>query len=273
MLSRAAPSDRCLFRATVLDNTPDGEVHHLIIAPDREIRPAPGQFIHLLIRDGDSSDPLLRRPFSVGDWDPDTGRIHLFVVAVGRVSEQLVRTGPGDRLDCLGPLGTGFPTDVVGDGPPIVIAGGTGAAPMVFLARCLSAGGHPPVVFLGARRESELLGVARFEASASSSRITTEDGSAGVQGLVTDEVRRYLDGGGTVSTAYCCGPRPMLAALARLLLPRGISSFGSFEERMACGVGACLGCSLLLKSSDDTPRYGKVCDDGPVFDLEEVQFG
>ncbi len=272
MLRDQGPSDRCLFRATVVENTPDGEMNRLIISPDGNIRPVPGQFIHLLIPGGDSTDPLLRRPFSVGDWDADTGQIHLFVLPVGRVSEQLVRTVPGDRLDCLGPLGTGFSIEDAGDGQPIVIAGGTGAAPLVFLAKRLGETGCPPVVFVGAAREARLFGIEDFESSAISTRITTEDGSVGRQGLIIDEVRRHLQEGGDVSAAYCCGPRPMLSALAGLFLPRGISSFGSFEERMACGVGACLGCSLRKKSSDDAPRYARVCDDGPVFDLEEVHF-
>ncbi|MFO8061277.1 MAG: dihydroorotate dehydrogenase electron transfer subunit [Bacillota bacterium] len=260
-----------MFRAAVLGNRDEGDAAHLVLEPDAEFEPAPGQFVHVRPAMTPGTDPLLRRPFSVSDWEADAGRMHLIIRPVGRVSQQLAQMTPGDVLDCIGPLGRGFPLPADAGGRAILIAGGVGAAPMIFLARQLCAAGCAPRVFLGARTRDQLIGSDLLEATGASVHISTDDGSAGDRGPVTGAVSRHLREEGESDVVYACGPRPMLAEVARLF-PTA-DAYGSFEEFMACGVGACRGCSIALMDTGCRVRYARVCRDGPIFPLWEVHFG
>ncbi len=259
-----------LFGAAVRSNSDEGDAAHLVLEPESVLDPAPGQFLHVRPADPEGTDPLLRRPFSVSDWEPAANRMHLIVRPVGRMSSRLARMVPGDVLDCLGPLGQGFPMPPGDRGVCVLVAGGVGAAPLILLARRLTAAGFTPAVFLGAGTRKNLIGAGLFEAAGASVRITTDDGSAGEKGQVTAAVARHLEGAVPVTAVYGCGPRPMLAEVARMF-PQ-TPAFGSFEEFMACGVGACRGCCIPLRDPDGQARYARVCRDGPVFSLKEVQF-
>lgn len=259
-----------LFRAVVCERRREGDAAHLILEPEAGFKPAPGQFVHVRPADTGGTDPLLRRPFSVSDWEPGANRMHLVVRPVGRMSSQLSQLGPGDALDCMGPLGQGFPLPCC-DGRCVLVAGGVGAAPLILLARKLTEAGLTPEVFLGAQTEKNLIGTALFENTGAVVSIATDDGSAGEKGLVTDVLARHLPRGEPIAAVYSCGPRPMLAKVAQMF--PGTDAFGSFEEYMACGVGACRGCSIAVMGSDGHPRYARVCKEGPVFALKEVMFG
>ena len=258
-----------LFRAVVRERRREGDAAHLVLEPGAGFDPAPGQFVHVRPADTGGTDPLLRRPFSVSDWEPGANRMHLLVRPVGRMSSQLSQLGPGDLLDCMGPLGRGFPLPS-GDGRCILVAGGVGAAPLILLARKLAGAGLTPEVFLGAQTEKNLVGTALFASAGAVVSIATDDGSAGEKGLVTDVLARHLPQGEGVAAVYSCGPRPMLAEVA--LMFSAADAYGSFEEYMACGVGACRGCSIAVGDPGGPTRYARVCKDGPVFSLKEVLF-
>lgn len=228
-----------------------------ILSPELCSAASPGQFVH--IRCGEK---LLRRPISICDADGDILRI---VVEVrGEGTRWLAERKMGDKLDILGPLGRGF--DVSGE-RILVVGGGIGVPPLLFAAKRASEA-H---AILGFRTAKAVIMPGNFRDCCAAVQITTDDGSLGRCGLVTDAVREKLK---TVSfdRVLACGPKPMLGALSRVCAEAGVPLQVSLEERMACGVGACLGCACRTKGADGTGRYSRVCVDGPVFDAEEVVF-
>ncbi len=271
---RRAPTRDSHFVATVVDNIPDNAAADLILSPDVEVAPEAGQFVHVTPAALDTgSDPLLRRPFSISDWDEKSGQFRLLVSPVGRVSQFLREVRPGELIDVLGPLGTPFPLDVPGGATAILIAGGIGIAPLIFLARRLTQRGVQTEAFIGAATRDELFGRPALAGMDISPHLCTEDGSTGERGLVTGPVERYVQKlhESDEAVIFACGPEPMLSAVNRLASRYGIRAYGSFEAHMACGVGACMGCSV--KRTGPAPgeqSYARVCRDGPVFDLKEV---
>ncbi|HHV61869.1 MAG TPA: dihydroorotate dehydrogenase electron transfer subunit [Firmicutes bacterium] len=257
----------------------------------------PGQFVHVVCHDagnhvsegsrnsGLSLDPLLRRPFSICRVDRSGATIDLVYQVVGRGTEMLSRVAPGEAgragaVDILGPLGRGFdiPRSLAGEdaaGRALLVAGGLGVAPLIFLAYALAERQVRADVAVGARSRDLLWGIDEFELLGFGVELATEDGSAGARGLVTELVERRLceslggHGAPTVRYAaiFACGPAPMLAAVARLAGERGVPCQVSLEERMACGVGACLGCVVKTKAG-----YRRVCADGPVFNAADIFF-
>ena len=209
----------------------------------------PGRFVQLKL---DSF--YLRRPISV--CDAEDGKLTLVYKTVGRGTEAMAQYASGKRIDVLTGLGNGYDLDRSGD-RPLLIGGGAGVPPMYLLARRLIAQGKRPTVILGFNRAEEIFYAERFRELGIETIIATADGSVGVKGFVTDAME-----GLDYTYTYACGPEPMLKAVYNRAATSGEYSF---EERMGCGFGACMGCSCETK-------YGnkRICKDGPVLTKEEI---
>jgi len=227
----------------------------------------PGQFIH--IRVSSQNDPLLRRPLSLYDVDRQQNTITLLYKVVGRGTEILSRITAGEYLDIMGPLGRafGYPQD---GQTALLVGGGAGIAPLLFVARELLGKGYRTQVLYGTQSSDDLVAMDRFRRLGAEIWPAALDGKVGYSGLVTDLLREHLSRQEDKNVyIYTCGPEPMMAQVAAYASERGLEGQVSLEENMACGVGACLGCARRLKSSDQ--GYVKVCKDGPVFGLQEVE--
>lgn len=244
-------------------------------APEVAAAAEPGQFAHIRCGGGLGPDGALgtRRAYSLADADPDRGTVSFLYRVWGRGSVWLSQRRPGEVLDVLAPLGTPFRLDP--DGVPVFVAGGTGMAPFVFLARRARERGLRPRVYVGARTAAELGGNDRLAAMGAELRVATDDGSAGHKGTVIELAVRELDramaaGGvdGRPPALYACGPHAMMRALAEACAERGWPLQVSLETPMACGIGICLSCTV------PGPRgpgfYRRCCVEGPVFDAREV---
>ncbi|MDR3561068.1 MAG: dihydroorotate dehydrogenase electron transfer subunit [Negativicutes bacterium] len=247
-------------QALVLDHKTIGPLvqQMTLKAPDIARAAKPGQFVH--VRVGGGHDPLLRRPLSIAAADADNGTISLIYRIVGRGTAQLGHLSYGDTVDCMGPLGSGFSLAAQ---RPLLVGGGIGLAPLLFLAQELCP--HPVNVLMGGRSKEEMYWQHLFEDVCRNIHITTDDGSLGERGFTIDHLPALLAGGG-YDFLYACGPRPMLQGVARLAKEYGIPCEISLEDHMACGVGACLSCTCAGTDG----RRRKVCSDGPVFAAGEV---
>ena len=249
------------------------QIFRLRLSSPRIAREAqPGQFLHLRIREG--TDPLLRRPFSIHRVDRERGEVQVLYQVVGRGTRLLSRRPTGECLDVLGPLGHGFEVCEEGGGV-LLVAGGIGMAPLIFLWEDLFRG-RAVTALIGARSRDGILCHDLLRSGGATVHIATDDGSFGHRGLVTDLLNAQLEAGREASASpvvYACGPVAMLASVAALCRAYGVPCQVSLESRMACGVGACLGCVLKVRSSVP-PGYAtkRVCKEGPVFDAEEVIF-
>jgi len=248
-------------------------------SPELAASAIPGQFVHVLC--GTSHDPLLRRPFSIHDADPDSGQAALLYEVRGRGTALLAEKRPGEMLDILGPLGNGFRLPVSGDQPVVLAGGGVGIAPLRFLARKIAdaVGGECITFNFGARTSEMHVCLDDFRCLCpmdleSRLWIATDDGSLGDQGLVTDLlVRRVQElGDSEQPLIYACGPTPMLREVARIAGEHHLQCQVSLEAKMACGVGACMGCVVKARDGDGF-KYVRVCKEGPVFDAHEVIWG
>ncbi len=222
----------------------------------------PGQFA--MVKCGYRHDPLLRRPFSFSHLCPDTGRVGFVYEVRGSGTRWMRELKPGDDLDLLGPLGNGF-----GPGEDheatVLIAGGMGVAPLASLAGEMWRKGREFSFFVGAQSKSQVLLMGQLRKYGMPTAVATEDGSQGFEGLVTQLVEKK-HGWDEIGTVYACGPTAMLKEVKRLTRESPAPVYLSLEERMACGVGACLGCSV----KDSQGGYLRVCADGPVFEAQEV---
>lgn len=221
----------------------------------------PGQFVHLRV--APSLDPLLRRPFSVMLADPSGGQIRLLVKVAGRGTEAIASHGEGTCYDVLGPLGNGWSIPEE-RGTVLLVAGGVGVAPLIFLADYLRMSASPAYVhsLQGAASEDLLLCWTEFSSRCDQFTAATEDGSAGEEGLITEVLAAEL-GKQPPARVYACGPTAMLAVVARMCAATGVPCEVSLEQWMGCGVGACLGCAV--PTAGDEEHYVRVCADGPVF--------
>lgn len=238
----------------------------LVLAKEAAAKAAPGQFFH--IRCSEGSDPFLRRPISIYSLDRQSGVIGLLFRVVGQGTRYMSSLGKGSALDMLGPLGNGWPD--AGRGHAIVVAGGIGVAPMPALAGKCVESGITVSFLLGARTGQELWAQEDIRHTGAELAVSTDDGSAGHHGFVTGLLLERLAAlqGTSGVTVFACGPGPMLRAVQRICKDAEKACYVSLEQRMGCGVGACLGCAV--KTTLDSPRYAKVCTDGPVFDARTV---
>lgn len=216
----------------------------------------PGQFAQIKV-----PGAALRRPISICEIDRAGGRLRFVFQIRGEGTRALAQIPQGEALDILAPLGTGFPLLEAGQ-KALLIGGGIGTPPLLPLAQHYGANS---VAALGFRDASSVILWEDFAVAGAEVRIATDDGSAGRHGLVTQAV-----GDLTPDVLYACGPLPMLKAVARLADARQIPCYVSLEERMACGVGACLGCACTLLDEKGRPYQGSVCKNGPVFDYRRV---
>jgi dihydroorotate dehydrogenase electron transfer subunit len=231
-------------------------------APPIVSQARPGQFIHIRINDG--LEPFFRRPFSIYRAKK---HVEILYEAVGRGTEALAAKAKGGLLDVLGPLGTPFTLPPKTVKHVVMIAGGVGVAPFLFLSDVLKAKGHDMTLLYGARTKGHVFKMDEFKNNGCKIFKATDDGSVGEKGRVSvlfpkigpDAEKTFL---------YTCGPRPMMASVQEFARRHRIKGQASCEEVMACGLGACLGCSTKT-----TRGYKTVCGDGPAFDLDELIFG
>ncbi|OUM87732.1 MAG: hypothetical protein BAA01_13060 [Bacillus thermozeamaize] len=265
-------------------------IYRLTLRVPFPFKAQPGQFFH--VRCGDTAYPLLRRPLSLCDYDERTGELTLLYRVEGVGTDWLSRRLAGDRVDVMGPLGRGFPLPS-SPATCTLIGGGIGVPPLYYLAKQLSAQGHALKVVLGFASERVSFLVDEFR-QFGEVFVATEDGSAGQKGRVTDLLARLpgverekeqRDFSARPEVYYACGPMPMLRAVKafygsfRASGPRETTGDGatgpvgylSLEERMGCGVGACLACVVPATRRQDGKDYRKICSDGPVFDAREIR--
>ncbi len=234
---------------TVLSNRPLTEaVYELRLQGDCSQITAPGQFVNLRLE-----GLYLRRPISVCDLEGDV--LTLVYKVVGRGTGQMARLGPGDRITALTGLGNGYDLSPAGD-RPLLVGGGVGVPPLYLLAKRLLASGRTVTVVLGFNTAAEIFYEDRFRQLGCRVTVTTADGSRGTKGFVTDAMPKGC------TYVYTCGPEPMLRAVFRAA--EGGGQF-SFESRMGCGFGACMGCSCKTITG-----FKRICREGPVLRKEEI---
>jgi dihydroorotate dehydrogenase electron transfer subunit len=238
--------------------------HH----PETAREARPGQFV--MIKAGLSAEPPLRRPFSILSVDTARGTFALFVKAVGQGSASLCAMAPGDAAQCLGPLGRPFTPPPPGT-EPLLVAGGYGVAPFLFLGSELARAGGRARLFYGGRTAADLPLLDRLGGPGLVVVPATEDGSLGARGRVTVPLEAHLDSGPGPSRLYACGPDAMLHAVARIAGARGLAAEVSLDPWMGCGIGTCLGCVVRVQGPDEERwRYRCACTEGPVFAADRV---
>lgn len=221
----------------------------------------PGQFVHITCGDAN----LLRRPISI--CQAHDGILKIVFVVKGDGTKWLSERRAGDVLDIVGPAGHGFDMTKLGK-KPVLIGGGIGVPPMLQTMQAAKAQGAEPTAVLGFRNADAVILEDDFKA-VGTVYTATDDGSYGIHGFVSDVLKEHI---AEYTSVCCCGPKPMLRALASIAEEADIPCQVSMEERMGCGIGACLVCVCSLKNRDGSTRYGHVCKDGPVFDSKEVQW-
>jgi dihydroorotate dehydrogenase electron transfer subunit len=227
-----------------------------------------GQFV--MMRAEAAAVPLLRRPFSIMAVDPSNETFTVFLKVVGPGSYALAALEPDDLACCLGPLGRPF-TAPPPDREALLIAGGFGIAPFHLFSQELRALGGKARVFYGGRTASDLVLREPFDRLDVPLTPSTDDGSLGRRGLVTEAVEEYLAQGQGAAMLYACGPQPMLRAVARLAQDRGLPAQLSLDPWMGCGMGTCLGCVVpIQRPGEERPSWRCACTEGPVFDAREV---
>lgn len=232
-------------------------------APEIAAAAKPGQFVHIQIPM--MQHRLLRRPFSIFDITTPGGELRIIYKVVGEGTRMLSSLPSNTTLDIMGPLGKGFST--LPDNA-LIVAGGYGSAATFMLAKYAPV---KPVVLLGARTEADILLVQDFSALGCRVLVSTDDGSRGFHGRVTQLLENTAPNAAWLAA---CGPIPMLKALAAIMQQHGIHGELSLDNAMCCGVGACFACVTKIKapSEPDGWKYARVCSDGPVFNADDVIF-
>ena len=224
-------------------------VYRMTLEGDTSAITAPGQFVNIRLE-----GKFLRRPISVCDWEE--GKLTLVYKVVGHGTAQMAAMTPGQTLDILTGLGNGYDLTLTGE-KPVLVGGGVGVPPMYGLAKHLRALGKPVQVILGFNTKEEIFYEDAFKALGCTVYVTTVDGSYGIPGFVTDALKEL-----SYSHFCACGPEPMLKALYKASRTSGQMSF---EERMGCGFGACMGCSCKTLTGNK-----RICKEGPVMKKEEI---
>ena len=287
-------------RAKILYNKKiKGNYFHLLLrAPKIAKESIPGKFLNVKV--SDTCEPLLRRPLSI--HMAKGANVGLLYEVVGQATQILSRRKPGEHLDVIGPLGNGFnyplslPVRQAGAIPalpagrryplPVLVAGGMGVAPLIFLAEKLmertpNTEHRTPLVLIGAKTKNQILCTNEFQDLGCDVKIATDDGSRGFKGKVTELLDKILTSGFRLQASgkniraaynvqraaliYACGPRSMLKEISRISKKYNIPAQVSLEEHMACGIGACLGCVVNTKEG-----FKRVCKEGPVFNADEI---
>jgi len=247
-------------------------------------RTVPGQFV--MVRLAGGSDPLLGRPLAMyqvvcgEDGTPDA--LDIVYLVVGKMTRLLATLKPGSLLNVWGPLGNGFPPTETEH--LVMVAGGIGQTPFLALAHEYlgrQAYGHPPrkvpaakriTLCYGTRSSEYLAGAQDFQRCGIEVRLSTDDGSAGHGGPVTELIRPVVEASEHPCRIACCGPEPMMAATADIARKMHLPCQLSLETPMACGIGICFGCAAKIRDESGRWDYRRTCVEGPVFDAEDVQF-
>ncbi|HEX6961539.1 MAG TPA: dihydroorotate dehydrogenase electron transfer subunit [Lacipirellula sp.] len=253
--------------------------------PELARRFVPGQFV--MLRLVGCNDPLLGRPLALYDtWRDSAGEplgIDVVYLTLGKMTRRLAMVRAGDELEVWGPLGNGFsaaPAEHL-----IMVAGGIGQTPFMALGREALGGrryGDPPrsaprakrvTLCYGVRAADYLAGVEDFQRVGVDVRISSDDGSAGRRGLVTEVLAELLDESGTAGVRIaCCGPEPMMEAVAQVAAERGVPCEVSLETPMACGIGICFSCVVKVRQRDGGWDYKRTCVEGPIFAAEKIEW-
>jgi dihydroorotate dehydrogenase electron transfer subunit len=237
---------------TITANRPlTDTVYRMELSGDTSALTRPGQFVNAAL-----PGFYLRRPVSVCDWD-ENGMTLIYKI-VGQGTKTMAALSSGEKLDLLTGLGNGFSLEACGE-KPLLAGGGVGAPPLYGLAKALLKAGKPPTILLGFNTAREVFLAESFATLGLQTVLTTADGSLGIKGLVTDGLR-----GLDFDSLCACGPEPMLKALWQVT---SVPGQYSFEARMACGFGACMGCSCETLTGSK-----RICKDGPVLTREEIQW-
>ena len=216
----------------------------------------PGQFVHIKVNTG--LYPLLRRPISIHSVDKIKGTVAIIYHVVGQGTEKMSNLESGS-IDIMGPLGKGFP---IFEGKKCaVVGGGIGTAPLLELAKNIS----NCDAYLGFRNTTYK--VETFENICNKVYVATEDGSVGYKGYITEQLEKYISG---YDVVYTCGPKVMMKKIMEICDINNIECYVSVEERMGCGIGACLVCACKIQGENGEWHYKKACKDGPVFNAKEV---
>lgn len=271
-------------KAEICANTSLGYKYYKLVLSSLEIAriSEPGQFLQIKVNNGYT--PLLRRPFSI--CRIDGSHIEIIYEIIGKGTQILSQKKKREYLDIIGPLGKGFTyrSPAANRDLPVLVAGGMGMAPLFFLAERLKAGKRKndeqrPIVLIGAKTKDQILCERELKQLGWGVKISTDDGSRGFKGKVTELLKKILDTGCKLQVAgcrhaitdmrsmkiYACGPRSMLKEICRLSEKYNIPAEISLEEHMACGIGVCLGCVVNTKKG-----YNRVCKEGPVFEAKEI---
>lgn len=223
----------------------------------------PGQFLHVLVPH--LGEAVLRRPFSVFRAEED--KCAILYKDVGKGTRTLSTLRAGETVSLIGPLGNGYPGLAAGKFP-LLVAGGYGMAALYLVARRMPVQG---VAFFGGRASKDILCIAEFQALGWDVRVSTEDGSLGHRGLVTDMMERWFqdEQHERIPELFACGPNGMLQAVADLAHHRDVQAWVSMDSNMGCGVGACLTCVVKVKDGDDW-TWSRSCREGPVYDANHI---
>jgi dihydroorotate dehydrogenase electron transfer subunit len=252
---------------TIVANERDTDSYFRLVLAAPQIAPLiqPGQFAHVRILP--LKDALLRRPFSIFQVAGDT--FSILYKTVGKGTEVLARMRAGEELSVIAPLGHGFTVPQAGGEIPLLVAGGYGMAAMFLLAQRSPQKG---IVFVGGRRRVDILCEKEFAAIGWEVRATTEDGSHGEKGLVTQPLLAAVQSLKSKVQSYklfACGPTPMLKAVGKIAEDFNLPAELSMDEHMCCGVGTCLTCVIKVKAGDGW-EYQRTCTEGPVFDARQI---
>jgi dihydroorotate dehydrogenase electron transfer subunit len=248
----------------IVSNERETDLYFRLVVRAPQIAPLvqPGQFAHVRILP--LKEALLRRPFSIYQVSRDT--LSFLYKTIGKGTEVLSRLRPGEELSLIGPLGHGFTVPRAGGETPLLVAGGYGMAALYLLAQRSPQKG---IVFVGGKRRVDILCEEEFCALGWEVRVTTEDGSHGEPGLVTQALLTELKQGAQNRKLFACGPTPMLKAVGRIATEYSLPAELSLDEHMGCGVGVCLTCVVPIKVGESW-EYQRTCTEGPVFDSRQV---
>jgi len=250
----------------VVEHETWGDYHRLtVFAPAIASKARPGQFV--MARVSSHYDPLLRRPFSLHDCDGE--RVKIFFKVIGQGTALLAQKKPGEEADLLGPLGNGFSLPAEpGDAASILVGGGRGIAPLRFLAQKLRKLEQKVIIFYGGKTRHDLPLAQELAAEGFELRLTTEDGSLGFKGLVTEllatELPKLKPG-----RLYVCGPEAMMHRIAEMSKAYPLPAEFSLEARMGCGFGVCYGCVWPIQRTSGV-EFTRICQEGPVFSGEVI---
>lgn len=233
-----------------------------VLCPEMAALARAGQFVHIRV-----PEHTLRRPISICEVDRQAGTIRIVFEIKGSGTEALANLPAGGLIDMMGPLGNGFAL-LESDRAAVVVGGGIGVPPMLEAAKHYA---ENATAIIGFRDAAHIILEQDFDSCGCDVRLATDDGSRGERGFVTDLLRNRLAEGG-VDIVYACGPKAMLKAVAEVAREYSVRCQVSLEERMGCGVGACLVCACEIARKNGDTTYKHVCKDGPVFEAEEVQF-